>query len=107
MRVFEQLCPHAPDWTVPWDRISASFDWIRRLAGVPQDLIHHAEGDGWTHTRLAAQALAGLPRWRALPTDRRVRLFAAVLLHDVAKPDCTRHTEDGRITATATPGAVS
>ncbi|HEX4224939.1 MAG TPA: AAA family ATPase, partial [Pseudonocardiaceae bacterium] len=29
----------------------------------------------------------------------RVRLFAAVLMHDVAKPDCTHHEPDGRITA--------
>jgi predicted kinase len=99
MRVFDELCPSAPDWTVPWDRIHGEFGWIRRLDGVPQDLIHHAEGDVATHTRMAAQALAALPQWRALPAERRVRLFAAILLHDVAKPDCTRHEPDGRITA--------
>ena len=32
-------------------------------------------------------------------SDERVRLFATVLLHDVAKPDCTQHEPDGRITA--------
>jgi predicted kinase len=48
---------------------------------------------------MAAEALAALPEWRALPHDRRVRLFAAVLLHDVAKPDCTQHQPDGSVTA--------
>ncbi len=74
----------------------AAFDWIRRLDGVPQDAVHHGEGDVATHTRLAVEALAGLPEWRARPVDDRVRLVAAVLLHDVAKPFCTQFEEDGR-----------
>ncbi|MDR7274930.1 AAA family ATPase [Catenuloplanes atrovinosus] len=97
--VFAALCPAAPSWTVPWPRIVAEFDWIRRLDGVPQDPLHHGEGDVATHTFMAASALAAQPQWRALPEDERVRLFAAVLLHDVAKPDCTRTDPDGRITA--------
>ena len=99
MRIFERLCPAPPLWTVPWDEIVAEFDWVRRLAGVAQDTVHHAEGDVATHTMLACEALAALPEWRARPATERVRLFAAVLLHDVAKPDCTQHEPDGRITA--------
>ncbi|MDY7089533.1 MAG: ATP-binding protein [Actinomycetota bacterium] len=97
--IFAELCPDAPGWTVPWSRIEDEFAWIRRLRGVPQDSVHHAEGDVAIHTRMAAEALAAQPAWRALPSDERVRLFATVLLHDVAKPDCTRTDEDGRITA--------
>jgi predicted kinase len=48
---------------------------------------------------MAVEALAGLAEWRARPTGERVRLFAAVLLHDVAKPFCTQFEDDGRITA--------
>lgn len=99
MRVFEELCPAPPHWTVPWPRIREAFGWVRRMAGVPQDAVHHGEGDVETHTRMACEALAGLPRWRARPADERVRLFAAVLLHDVAKPYCTQVDADGRITA--------
>lgn len=98
MQVFEQLCPVGPQWTVRWTEIWSAFDWVRRLHGVPQDPIHHAEGDVATHTRMAVEALVSLPAWRARPAAERVRLFAAVLLHDVAKPDCTKHV-DGRITA--------
>ncbi|MCY1140994.1 AAA family ATPase [Actinoplanes sp. Pm04-4] len=97
--VFAELCPSGPSWTVPWSRIEGEFAWIRRLRGVPQDAVHHAEGDVATHTRMAAEALAAQPSWRELPAGDRVRLFAAVLLHDVAKPDCTRTDPDGRITA--------
>src|SRR5689334_21824532 len=97
--VFAELCPHGPTWTVPWARIDDEFAWIRRLRGVPQDPVHHAEGDVATHTRMAAEALAAQPEWRAMPVAERVRLFATVLLHDVAKPECTRTYADGRITA--------
>ncbi|MGI8331636.1 AAA family ATPase [Actinomadura scrupuli] len=99
MRVFEELCPAAPEWRVPWPEIREAFDWVRRLAGVPQDPVHHAEGDVEVHTRMACEALAALPGWRARPAQERTRLFAAVLLHDVAKPYCTQTGEDGRITA--------
>ncbi|BCJ75648.1 hypothetical protein CS0771_51920 [Catellatospora sp. IY07-71] len=98
MRAFERLCPQGPGWALDWAAAEAEFGWLRRLAGVEQDPVHHAEGDVLTHTRMAAQALADLPQWRALPRPRQVRLFAAVLLHDVAKPDCTRR-EGERVTA--------
>ena len=99
MEVFEALCPAPPRWEVPWQRITETFDWVRRLAGVPQDPIHHAEGDVATHTRMACEALASSEAWRRRPPAERVRLFAAVLLHDAAKPDCTRQEPDGRITS--------
>jgi predicted kinase len=96
---FERLCPNGPGWTVRWEETLAAFPWVRRLAGVRQDPVHHAEGDVAVHTRLAAEVLAGLPEWRARPPAQRVLLFAAVLLHDAAKPDCTQEDEHGRITA--------
>lgn len=99
MNVFERLCPAGPQWSVPWAEIHAAFDWVRRLDGVPQDAVHHAEGDVAIHTRKACEALAALPAWRERPAGERARLFAAVLLHDAAKPDCTQVEDDGRITA--------
>jgi predicted kinase len=99
MKPFDRLCPAPPDWTVRWADIVREFAWVRRLAGVAQDPIHHAEGDVATHTRMACEALAALPEWRARVEADRVRLFAAVLLHDAAKPDCTQVQPDGRITA--------
>ncbi|MQY12757.1 hypothetical protein SRB5_28960 [Streptomyces sp. RB5] len=99
MEVFDRLCPTAPGWHVDWPAITAAFPWIRRLEGVPQDAVHHAEGDVAVHTRMAAEVLASLPEWRSRPPADRVRLFAAVLLHDSAKPYCTEHQADGSITA--------
>ncbi|MFJ9558406.1 AAA family ATPase [Nocardiopsis sp. NPDC101807] len=99
MRVFAELCPAPPYWELDWDRVREAFPWVRDLAGVEQDPVHHAEGDVEVHTRMACEALSGLPGWRARPASERVRLFAAVLLHDVAKPYCTRRDGDGRVTA--------
>ncbi|PRY33976.1 AAA family ATPase [Umezawaea tangerina] len=99
MEVFERLCPVGPEWTVRWDRVEAAFEWVRRLRGVVQDPVHHAEGDVATHTRMACEALAALPEWRARPPHERVLLFAAVLLHDSAKPFRTQVDEHGRVTA--------
>ncbi len=99
MRVFDELFPAPPRWDLDWARVREALPWVRDLAGVEQDPVHHAEGDVETHTRMACEALSGLPAWRSRPCAERVRLFAAVLLHDVAKPVCTRREEDGRVTA--------
>ncbi|MGQ0844872.1 MAG: AAA family ATPase [Sporichthyaceae bacterium] len=99
MQIFELLCPAPPDWSVPWARIVETFGWVRRMVGVQQDPRHHAEGDVAVHTRMACEALAELPAWRARPPEERIRLFTAVLMHDIGKPDCTRFEDDGSITS--------
>lgn len=93
------ICPEPPAWQVPWEELDRVYPWIRNLAGCPQDPIHHAEGDVWIHTRMVCAALAALPAWRVLPDEERRIVFTAALLHDVAKPDCTRTESDGRIHA--------
>lgn len=88
-----------PDWRVDWDALDAQLDWVRAMRGVAQDPVHHAEGDVWIHTRMVLEALTALPAWRALDADGREIVFLASLLHDVAKPRCTRIEDDGRVTA--------
>ncbi|MBA3823273.1 MAG: AAA family ATPase [Ktedonobacterales bacterium] len=92
-------CPAPPDWLVDWDALATRFAWLRALAGVPQDAHHHAEGDVSIHTRMVVGALAADPAWRALGATERAVVFAAALLHDVAKPACTRVEVDGHITS--------
>jgi predicted kinase len=46
---------------------------------------------------MVCDALASLPAWRALPDEERRVVFAAAVLHDIGKPDCTRTEADGRI----------
>jgi predicted kinase len=93
------FCPRAPSWAVDWAGLNERFPWVRNLAGCPQDPVYHAEGDVWVHTRMVCEALAGMPAWRSLPDGERQAVFAAALLHDVAKPACTRTDPGGRITS--------
>jgi predicted kinase len=85
-------------WRVDWTGLNDRFEAVRQLAACPQDPVHHAEGDVGTHTRMVCDALAQSDAWRALPADARSSLFAATLLHDVAKPVCTK-LENGRLTS--------
>ncbi|WP_428263281.1 AAA family ATPase [Haliangium sp.] len=91
-------CPSPPDWALPWQRLRDRYEWVEALHGCPQDRAFHAEGDVGIHTRMACEALAGSAGFRALPEAERRIVFAAVLLHDVAKPACTKH-EGGRISS--------
>jgi predicted kinase len=88
---------------VDWETLEQRFDWLRTMDGVPQDPLHHAEGDVRIHTRMVAGALADMDEWRGLPSEERSLLFAAALLHDVAKPVCTTVEPDGRITSRQHP----
>jgi predicted kinase len=47
---------------------------------------------------MVCEALVNLPEWYSLPLQEREIVFAAALLHDQAKPSCTRE-ESGRITS--------
>lgn len=90
-------CPDPSDSpSIPWDDLLQREPWAAPMAACPQDPEHHAEGDVWTHTRMVCDALVRLPAWQALPADDREVVFAACLLHDIAKPITTR-IEDGRI----------
>jgi len=91
--------PRGPAWEVAWSALEARHDWVRRMAGTPQDPIHHAEGDVGVHTRMVCEAMASLEAFRAQDDDARTVAFAAALLHDVAKPDCTKQSPDGRVTS--------
>lgn len=92
-------CPDAPNWTLNWEALQAEFDWLKSLENCPQDPRYHAEGDVLTHTRLVCEALISLPAWRELPAIERSILFAAALLHDIAKPAATEIEADGSISS--------
>lgn len=84
------------DWVAP---SCALFPGLAEsLAATPQDPIHHAEGDVWTHTQMVVDALLAEPAYAALGPSARGVVFYAALLHDIAKPATTRE-QDGRIIA--------
>ena len=89
-------CPQPPDWSLDWEGMLTDFDWLRDLAGCAQDATWHEEGDVLVHTGMVCEALTEMNRWRELQPEQRSALFAAALLHDVAKPVVSCE-EGGRI----------
>ena len=86
------LC-FAPGEPIDWDTVSAWLDPIvpvEQLAATPQDRAFHAEGDVWTHTKMAMAALVASERYAELDPLARDTVAAGVLLHDIGKPSTTR-----------------
>ena len=77
-------------WQVPW---------VARLESCPQDPVHHGEGNVLIHTKMVLEALLKLPEFQQLGREDQAVVWAACLLHDVAKPWTTKVEADGRITA--------
>jgi predicted kinase len=94
-----KFAPRPPEWRLDWGAIDREYEWVRAMAGCPQSPEWHAEGDVHIHTRMVLEALLGMPAWRSLPEGEREVVFAACLLHDVSKPECTRVEPDGRISS--------
>ena len=90
-------CPEPPEWRVDMAALRACYPWLEPLGACPQDPIFHAEGDVLTHLGMVLTELTAMPAFRALPELDRHIVFAGTLLHDIAKPECTRTEDDGRI----------
>jgi len=91
--------PQPPAWSADPAALWERYAWLAPLDSCPQDAVFHAEGDVGRHTRMVIAALAELPAWRALEPAARAELFAAALLHDVAKPDVTEVMPSGRVSS--------
>jgi predicted kinase len=83
-----------------WEKLTDTFDFIKRMKVCPQDPIHHAEGNVWIHTEMVVKELLILfEENKHLTHWDKECLFAAAILHDVCKPDCTVIEKDGSITS--------
>lgn len=72
---------------------------FQALADTPQDDYYHAEGDVWTHTKMVLDELVCLPHFQQANLDKKFIMFYAALLHDISKPACTKHEDNGKITS--------
>jgi tRNA nucleotidyltransferase (CCA-adding enzyme) len=70
------------------------FPELEALVNIPQDPVHHPEGDVWTHTMLVLDEAAKYRTESAQP----MMLMLAALTHDFGKAVCTEEI-DGRIHA--------
>ena len=90
-------------WTLTnnkdWEHLRNLFDWVRDMDDVPQDPVHHAEGNVAIHTCMVLEVLQQLEGYSNLPAQQQEILWAAALLHDVEKRSTTVHEADGSITS--------
>ena len=69
------------------------------MRGIPQDPIHHAEGDVAIHTGMVLSALQASREFNLLDEQKQEVIWASALLHDVEKRSTTTIGEDGRISS--------
>lgn len=90
-------------WTLTdnkdWAALEAQFSWVNDMQHVPQDPVHHAEGNVAIHTRMVLEALQQQEAWQTLSPQEREILWASALLHDVEKRSTTETGPDGSISA--------
>ncbi|SDH12906.1 HDIG domain-containing protein [Chitinophaga filiformis] len=90
-------------WTITenksWSYLEQTHDWVRDMQDVPQDSIHHGEGNVAIHTQMVLAALQEQAAYQALSPEEKEILWAAALLHDVEKRSTTVTEPDGRITS--------
>ena len=75
-------------------QLSLWFPEIEALIGVPQDPVHHPEGDVWTHTMMVLDAAAALRNDAAYPEG----FMMSALTHDLGKAVST-HAEEHKVSA--------
>ncbi|RAJ05533.1 putative nucleotidyltransferase with HDIG domain [Chitinophaga skermanii] len=81
------------------DQLATEFDWVADMKGVPQDAIHHAEGDVFVHTGMVCAEMEQLILQHNINEQDAHILRAAALLHDVEKRSTTIIEPGGRITS--------
>lgn len=80
-----------------WPELRRSFRWVDEMHQVPQDPLHHAEGNVGIHTEMVLDALTAMDAYQQCPPQQQELLWAAALLHDVEKRSTTQRDEAGRI----------
>ncbi|MDR0327692.1 MAG: HD domain-containing protein, partial [Planctomycetaceae bacterium] len=71
------------------------FPEVEALIDVPQNPLHHPEGDVFTHTKLTCDAAVGIADELRLDSVERTILLFAALCHDFGKPATTILNERG------------
>ncbi len=82
-----------------WPSLERELEWLQDMKDVPQDRVHHAEGDVAVHTAMVLYEIGQLPEFQQLPEQDQHILQAAALLHDVEKRSTTVLEADGSITS--------
>lgn len=82
-----------PSWGLQlmqrWGLIERLYPQLHALAGVPQDVRWHPEGDVWEHTLLVVDACARIIRRDGLTSKESTMAMFGALCHDLGKVSTT------------------
>lgn len=84
-------------WHKKLDILASRYEWVSQMYGVPQNPIHHAEGDVATHTQMVLTSLENDLCYQHLSVQEQQIVWTAALLHDVEKYSTTFTDENGEI----------
>jgi predicted kinase len=82
-----------------WTYLLQKFDWVKDMESIPQDALHHAEGNVAIHTQMVIEELLNLPEYQSLDEQSKEILWASALMHDIEKRSTTVLEGNGRITS--------
>lgn len=82
-----------------------SLKELNDLQDVPQDAVHHPEGDAYIHSVYVFDAAVYIAAREGLPLNKGRVLLNAAITHDLGKAATTVVHADGRITAYGHPDA--
>ncbi|MEN8119436.1 MAG: AAA family ATPase [Bacteroidota bacterium] len=82
-----------------WKDLEEKFTWVQDMQNVPQDPIHHAEGNVDVHTQMVLNELIKLSEFKELNEQDQHILIAAALMHDIEKRSTTVIEKNGSISS--------
>jgi len=82
-----------------WNDLTKNYDWVADMHGVPQDSIHHAEGDVAIHTQMVLKELIQLKEYQQLDAAAKEILWMSALMHDIEKRSTTIVEANNRISS--------
>lgn len=83
-----------PDWKA-LEQIP-EFTVLKKTLQKPS---FHGEGDVWTHTQMALNALLQDAQWQQLPKGLKKTVYLATLMHDIGKGATTKKDSNGEWTS--------
>lgn len=82
-----------------WEILEKKFSWVDDMQDVPQDSLHHAEGNVAVHTQMVIDSLLKDTDFQCLDEQQKEVLWTSALMHDIEKRSTTLVDAVGRVSS--------
>lgn len=82
-----------------WEMLEKKFSWVDAMQHVPQDPLHHAEGNVAIHTQMVMDSLLKSVDFQCLDEQQKEVLWTSALMHDIEKRSTTLIDNAGRVSS--------